>query len=412
METPERPGSRGSRGTFGDVDLLPLLHSKRELIWTFNCCSIPQSDEIEGQKVVLKWTVGGYYYSLLELRSPRAFNLHLSKPTVRLPIVWRDRENEVEIRIERVPGVQFEVGTTPEATQLHTTLRWLQEREVSFRLPHIAYRSEKNGYSCTAIRMLPGRPLANVLGEILGMDVTEEGKEVMQELGPYGNAIKAQRICENVSEQVLEAVLQMSRWEGDGIKGVDGLPLNDGKFSEYGTWRLFTDDEIRENCHFAGLDCENTVFTPGSLSPYDILIDDDYNFTGFRDLRRAGFAPPNWIQAGFVDPEEKANAGISVRWSGLLPGRERVPAKGSVRLIWHNTMTDKLAHAGFAKIDPFKLPWLRRRDKSLYGRDWRDLDADATDKGLESWDELLYDHSDHDNFAGSGVGDDSGLWMT
>lgn len=125
--------------------------------------------------------------------------------------------------------------------------------------------------------------------------------------------------------------MEMSEWKSQGVHGVDGNYIPDLNLTE--GFQIWSEEEIKKNCEYAGLDYQDTVFSPGDLRLSNILVDENNNFVGFRRFNNAGFAPQNWVQATLLTPAAREEAGIHVRDAPC----SRDP---SVLLMWPNILSD------------------------------------------------------------------------
>jgi len=77
-------------------------------------------------------------------------------------------------------------------------------------------------------------------------------------------------------------------------------------------WRLFEEEgcgdlsqkQVIDNCKHASIACThpldeepclNTIFSPGDISEENIMVNQKYEFVGFRDVSAGGFVPRRWL---------------------------------------------------------------------------------------------------------------------
>jgi len=245
----------------------------------------------------------------------------------------------------------------------------------SFQARKIIYHTERHNSRLTIELGLTGRLLYSVLRCITGYN-----KDVVAPDTP--EAVKVMEICTKVASQVADAIVEMSTWKSQRVQGVDGKHTPDLNFAEKFE-QVCSQEELERNCDYAGLNHQDTVFSTGDLAPRNIIIDENDDFVGFRDLSFSGFARRNWVQLKLLTPAACEEAGIVVRDSAYC---ELDP---SILLTWPNLLSDELAARGFEKIDPHRIPWLRRRAPSQHKFSWRELDEQVKQEGKSSWKELV-----------------------
>jgi len=275
-----------------------------------------------------------------------------------------------------------------QVTQEPTIVDWITMRNpTTFQVPKIIYWTERCGFACQIISQLPGRSLEAVLTDTLGYD--DEG--FLYDAEPTSpQAMNARQIC-TVSRQAADAIMEMSTWEAPprllGVSGVDGNFPPDINLYE-GVAPFQTRDELFENLDHAGLDWKNPIFSPGDISPENIILDKDNNFVGFNRLAMASFAPRGWISVAMIDPTAQEEADIKIWLRAGLCGKYYIPRGGpnSILLAWSNLLWERLAvYDGFVKVDPHRLPWLRRRSPEMQHMKWRDIDMMMREKVKSSW---------------------------
>lgn len=83
---------------------------------------------------------------------------------------------------------------------------------------------------------------------------------------------EAMEICTKVAFQVADAMVEMSTWTSQGIHGVDGKYTLHLNFAD-GFQQIWSEEELKKNCEYAGLDHQNTVFSLGILKANTIVLD-------------------------------------------------------------------------------------------------------------------------------------------
>ncbi|KAK4154532.1 hypothetical protein C8A00DRAFT_32657 [Chaetomidium leptoderma] len=280
----------------------------------------------------------------------------------------------------------MEKGQNPKVEELKV-LVWIFRRS----LEPLATQQEGQGLRATWSHGTTSR----VSGSPTRMAVPKKGSAGIAPRPLISRTTEPMQLCDRVSEQVVDAVMEMSKWTVNQVMGVDGRLPPDPNFTEGHTREpSWSRDQLVQNCNHAGLDHQKTAFGPGDLSPWNIVLDDNDNFVGFTALDEASFAPRNWVQLGLMDPAAKEEADVAVYGACMLRGADKasfVPQNGpnSILLVWQNPLSDKLAANGFAKLEPHRFPWLRRRGPTLMGTSWQELDDRVKREGKSSWQDLL-----------------------
>jgi len=147
-------------------------------------------------------------------------------------------------------------------TPRHRIYQWVPAmKPASFQAPEIIYHTERDGNRLTIEVQPAGRQLYSVLSHIIGYkDVAPDTPE----------AAKVIETCTKVTSQVVDAVEEMSTWKSQQVRGVDGKYTPDLNFAESLLGQVWSQQELETNCDYAGLDHRDTVFSPGSLIPYDL----------------------------------------------------------------------------------------------------------------------------------------------
>jgi len=258
-----------------------------------------------------------------------------------------------------------------QATKPWNTYEWLKtKRPRTFAVPELIYYAESHGFLCAITSTAQGRDLHEALAGILGQ------VEGLEEYGAFPDSVdpekaaEAKRLCSRVARQVEKAMREMSEWrQPDGfVCGVDDKPTPDYILSA--RCRLSPDTEhpykLREPLHTVSRTkhnlrnfnqgCYNTCFGPGRVRATDIVLDAACNFVGFSHLAFAGYAPSNWVQLANIWPGDAAGAGLDL-WdvTCTLPGRDLIPERESIRMVWSDALGERLDHMGFPRIDPSEL---------------------------------------------------------
>lgn len=182
----------------------------------------------------------------------------------------------------------------------------------------------------------------------------------------------AELMClyDRVSDQVVDTVVEMSRYTADRVAGVDAGPSPDIHFTNVDREGvLLPREEVAQNCKDAGMDPTNTVLGPGSVSPNNIVLNKDGNFVGFSHLYWAGYASREWVQLGLIHPNDIIAAGVwrftSVHYDVLTTE----PRQRRVLLWWRDILSEKLVSKGFPNLDAHRLHWLKRKHDHILGHE-------------------------------------------
>lgn len=368
----------------------------RTHIWTFTRSTTPLGTytPLEDEGLVLKasWKHGTSYFQLWEPEVPdvtkiASYDYH------------RDFFNSFYETKNGAPFVRiYPTGpahcTEALITKEPTIVDWVTMRNpTTFQVPKVIYTTERCGFNCHVVTQLPGRSLESVLTDVLGLD----DRGFIREAAPTSpEAAEVRRICAHVSPQVADAVMEMSTWRAHkcafATTSVDGCPPSDHNLYE-NIRPIPIKGELLENLQLAGLDWKNTICSLGDVSPENIILDEKNNFVGSNKLYQTNFVPRGWISVTMIDPMASKEANIAVYSMASLRGPV-VPRDGpdSVFLIWPNLLWEQLAvHDGFVKVDPHRLPWLRKRrlDMERANLRWRELDEMMKEQGKTSWEELV-----------------------
>ncbi|KAH6840610.1 hypothetical protein B0I37DRAFT_437937 [Chaetomium sp. MPI-CAGE-AT-0009] len=339
--------------------------------WTFRRSLVPLATRLEGQELRASWEHGGYFFGVWEIK----VLVEVPKSECRIChwekggyseqqgdfsfFRWRWGAPLVYVVGKPCEG-SWEERTAPERdTHDILTLRKL----TTFQVPRVIYHTERAGWECTIIDQVQGHSLQEVIAGVVGGG-SGACPWVQDSTHPV-HVAEVTRICTRVADQVVDAVVEMSKWTGRKVCGLGGKLSPDihfakaGQFTDMGSPKALATDEVAQVCKDAGMDPSDTVLGPGNLSPLNIILDEGGNFVGFKSLSWAGYAPRNWVQLGTIDPNDRLAARINV-YANCDIGGLTVPEKGSnsVRLLWQNILSEKLASKGFPKLDAHRLPWL------------------------------------------------------
>lgn len=365
---------------------------KREIgPWTFRRSLEPLATEIDkGKNLRARWEHKGYYFAVWESEL-----LHGVSATVRLchrDMVYKEKEEDFSFFRWREGAPLVTIDITPydstweqRTTPVRVTHDMLTAiRPATFHVPPVILHTERLAWQCTIIGQIQGRTLDAFIDDIFGRDPlpgpAEQQKEVS--LGhriPLGlNAsispeqyIEAVSLYHQVAAQVVDTVVEMSRHTSDRVGGVDGRPSPDIHFTNViSLGVLLPREEVAQNCKDAGMDPRHTVLGPGSVSPRNIVLNEDGKFVGFYRLNWAGFAPREWVQLGLIRPNDKIAPGahpVRTMHCDLATGPSTDPRREKVLFWWRDILSRGLASEGFPKLNALRLHWLKFKDDGKLG---------------------------------------------
>lgn len=371
------------------------LETYQLAVWTFKRSREPLEQVTElytkDEYCVQQWEANGYYFGVWKPWSDAMPEQEATREWPKFPPEDVDGYRQYRnffgetgrVSLDRV-GEHWSVWISIERSIFDFLTA---KKPATFRFPNLMVRSSHGNYKLAIRDPVPGEELGCVLREILRTDHERN----FPESAPPEAAARAREICNKVADQVVKAV--MSNWKAEHGAVDEMFPLDPNLYScnhtvpalpplaqdseelppspeveaEYLRVGKALYKEVVENLKHAALYPEKgrkAVFCIGDLSPDNIVLDDQHNFVGFRRVGAASYAPQDWIQIGLIDPAAKAEAGISVARSCVLPGRYDIPKKGanSIRLVWLTPLSDKLAANGFAKLDTHRLRWRRNEE--------------------------------------------------
>ncbi|KAF5722452.1 kinase-like domain-containing protein [Fusarium mundagurra] len=213
----------------------------------------------------------GAFFTVSEAPSPKPQTRPLSDSC---PIVEMSNG-----RVTSVMGI-FEVGHafltihqnvgTPE----HITLEWLAEKDLSFQVPEVYYHGvHGDRYYLVYSAMPSGRNLVHAWAE---------NKD-------YATMLRW-------TNQIADACVELSKWSGSAITGVDGGLLVDQYLykptTEYAS--VHDPENIRETCQEIPLDCSELVFALDNVHPLAFTVNEQ-GLVGISSWRHAGFVPKDWV---------------------------------------------------------------------------------------------------------------------
>lgn len=182
------------------------------------------------------------------------------------------------------------VNPTPE----HTTLKWLEQENVSaragVRIPRLIKQYEFDGWSYMFIERLPYRTLRSAWP---GMTEAEEEASVRT----------IANICWNLAEQFKingrqQSTTNQGGGEGAAIgpRGVDYGQAPDPFLRPHERRIPCTPEAQRMTCEAMGMDCSNLVFAHNDLHGGNVMVDEENMVHGFVDWENAGYVPREWIR--------------------------------------------------------------------------------------------------------------------
>jgi hypothetical protein len=339
---------------------------KKIAFWTFRRSLEPLATQLEGKVLRALWEHEGYFFGIWEpevmedfseseRRLCRPLNLPFNNPDCSF-FRWDAGAPHVHI-----VGAPREGSWEQRTTSLRDTLDILSIKKLTtFHIPRVIYHTERCGWDCTIISQVPGRSLEIAILDVVGRD--RRGGWFNDATSPAQLA-EVTGICTRAADQVVDAVVEMSKFTSNKVWGIGRKASPDVHFTNAGTiMQLLSPEEVAQNCKDAGMDPYNTVLGPGNLMPFNIILDKDGNFVGFESLEWAGYAPREWVQLGTIDPtsREKEEVRIHVKCDlPSKPGPER--DLNSVPYLWLNILSEKLASKGFPKLEANRLRWLMWR---------------------------------------------------
>ncbi|KAI7762345.1 hypothetical protein LZL87_006740 [Fusarium oxysporum] len=167
-------------------------------------------------------------------------------------------------RVTSLMGI-FEVGHaylsihdnvgTPE----HATLEWLAGKDLSFQVPKVYYHGVHGDHY-----YLP------------------ENKD-------YATMLRW-------TNQIAVACVELSKWSGSTITGVDGgLLVDQYLFKQTMDYTSVHDPEnLRKTCGEIPLDCSELVFALNNVNPLAFMVNEE-GLVGVSSWRHAGFVPKDWV---------------------------------------------------------------------------------------------------------------------
>ncbi|KAH7265533.1 uncharacterized protein BKA55DRAFT_535456 [Fusarium redolens] len=182
-------------------------------------------------------------------------------------------------RVTSLMGI-FEVGhaylTIHEnvGTPEHVTLEWLAEKTLSFQIPKVYYHGVHSDHYYLVYGAIPsGR---NVL-------------YAWPETKDYATMVRW-------TNKIADACVELSKWSGSAITGIDGgLLVDQYLFKQTTDYKSVHDPEnLREAFEEIPLDCSELVFTLNNVHPLAFTVNEE-GLVGISSWRHAGFVPKGWI---------------------------------------------------------------------------------------------------------------------
>jgi aminoglycoside phosphotransferase len=166
-------------------------------------------------------------------------------------------------------------NTTPEAS----TLAYVREQQLEFKLPDTLYQAESNGRSYLFLSRVPGRTLA-------------EAWPTLNEAWRYHYVNVVVDICKSLTTG------KRSRLEGVDGKHLPEPYLIRNRAEEK---ENFDPQNLLEGCREMGMDCSEFVFYHADLGPGNIIVESapKTGSVGIIDWELAGFFPRGWIRTKF-----------------------------------------------------------------------------------------------------------------
>ena len=102
-------------------------------------------------------------------------------------------------------------------------------------------------------------------------------------------------------EAVVGACVEMAKWKGHVLGGVDGQNLTEDYLlptSRPKGAQDYSSTNLQASCELLGMDCSNLVFSHNCLSPETIIVEDEPTSgkIGLIDFEVAGYFPRSWIR--------------------------------------------------------------------------------------------------------------------
>ncbi|KAF5568658.1 kinase-like domain-containing protein [Fusarium phyllophilum] len=218
------------------------------------------------------WDDGqGAFFSISEAPNPKPSTRPLSDSC---PIV------EISCGSATSKSGIFEVGHayltihqnvgTPE----HVTLEWLAGKDLSFQIPKVYYHGVHSDHYYLVYGAIPsGRNL---------LYAWPENKD-------HATMVRW-------TNQIADACVELSRWSGSAITGVDGGLLVDQYLYKTTTDHASVHDpeNLRETCQEIPLDCSELVFALNNVHPLAFTVNEE-GLVGISSWRYAGFVPKDWV---------------------------------------------------------------------------------------------------------------------
>jgi len=179
-----------------------------------------------------------------------------------------------------------------------------------FEYPRVLYKGQRYGFRCISLAPVLGRTLEDVPCDMLGLCLdSQQEREALSE----ANISSATNVCNKVAWQIirrcLDKLLKELPSDDYGVGGVDGDYVHDyDLFGEFEWSGHLKSSEVEENCRIAGFYDGKANFLPGDLTAANIIVNDEFDFVGFRDWEKAGYIPRRWLVERFTEGTELMGA--------------------------------------------------------------------------------------------------------
>ncbi|KAF9777143.1 hypothetical protein IL306_004569 [Fusarium sp. DS 682] len=234
------------------------------------------------------WDDGkGAFFTVSDAPNPRPPTRPLSDTC---PIVYFETFGQYEIGLAYL-NINLDIGTPA-----HVTMEALADRSLSFQVPKVYYHGSHRNYYYVVYSSFPsGRNL------IYAWPETKD------------HAIRARW-----AGQIADAYMELAKWSGSSITGIDGGLLGDNWLSK-NPWNKEqgnSPETLRESCSEFGADCSELVFSHNNLHPLAFTVNEK-GLVGISLWEDAGFVPKDWIRT-----KTRANCGLD--------------SAGMMRKLWTN----------------------------------------------------------------------------
>ena len=209
-------------------------------------------------------------YTLTKASSPLPTTTTANSPYIKLVHEAGDASAVWSIGTNAFCKVRYNLKkVTPESA----TLKFVSGKQPSYKTPEVFHYAFDDDTSYLFIQRLQGRTLDTAW--------------------PSLNDHWKRRYV----DAVVEACLEMAKWEAPAIGGVDGQYI-----PEYFLTGHNADfSALRASCEEIGMNCSVFVFQHGDLGPPNIIVEEEpiSGEIGFVDWEISGYLPRDWVRTKF-----------------------------------------------------------------------------------------------------------------